>query len=111
MQSSARELEDVEVKLTEKLETKEMMHMEHKQLIQEVEHSKMALEMVREKIDTIKQSGNTGTLVMRNFELRLKKDKGGFMDKMDPKVYLQAGETELVLEEKTNAGTHACWPQ
>lgn len=67
--------------------------------------------MVREKIETIKQQGNTGTLVMRNFELRLKRDKGGFMDKMDPKVYIQAGETEQVLEEKTNAGTHACWNQ
>lgn len=29
---------------------------------------------------------------MRNFELRLKTDQGGFMDKMDPKVYVQVGE-------------------
>jgi hypothetical protein len=41
----------------------------------------------------------------------LKKDKGGFMDKMDPKVYIHSGEAHLELEEKTNAGTHALWKQ
>ena len=46
---------------------------------------------------------------MRNFELRLKTDQGGWMDKMDPKVYVQAGTSTLELEEKTNAGTHALW--
>lgn len=83
------------MQLKESLDTKETMEMGHTLLKQEVEQSQQALEMVSQKIQTIKQQGNTGTLVMRNFELRLKKDQGGFMDKMDPKVYIHAGETLL----------------
>lgn len=60
---------------------------------QELKYNREKLELTKDKIASIRNKGNTGTLAMQHFELRLKKDRGGFMDKMDPLIYITAGDT------------------